>query len=114
MDFYGPRVPIGGGALSGKHLSHIDRIGAYAARDAAVRAVQSGAKECLVRVAYAPNREAPLDIDYTMEGRGERQSAEFFIYPEMVGRYPTNLITTERAKGLHFFDQGLPWNGVGE
>ena len=22
MDFYGPRVPIGGGALSGKHLSH--------------------------------------------------------------------------------------------
>ena len=28
MDFYGPRIPIGGGALSGKHLSHIDRIGA--------------------------------------------------------------------------------------
>ena len=26
MDFYGPRVPIGGGALSGKHLTHIDRI----------------------------------------------------------------------------------------
>jgi hypothetical protein len=26
MDFYGPRIPIGGGALSGKHLSHIDRI----------------------------------------------------------------------------------------
>jgi hypothetical protein len=74
MDFYGPRVPIGGGALSGKHLSHIDRVGACAARDAAVRAVQSGAKECLVRLAYAPNREAPLDIDYTMEGRGERQS----------------------------------------
>ena len=42
IDFYGPRVPIGGGALSGKHLSHIDRIGACAARDAAVRAVQSG------------------------------------------------------------------------
>ena len=33
MDFYGPRVPIGGGALSGKHLIHIDRIGAYAARE---------------------------------------------------------------------------------
>ena len=41
MDFYGPRVPIGGGALSGKHLTHIDRIGAYAAREAAVRAVRS-------------------------------------------------------------------------
>ena len=34
MDFYGLRVPIGGGALSGKHLTHIDRIGAYAAREA--------------------------------------------------------------------------------
>ena len=30
MDYYGPRVPIGGGALSGKDLSHIDRAGAYA------------------------------------------------------------------------------------
>jgi S-adenosylmethionine synthetase len=111
MDFYGPRIPIGGGALSGKHLSHIDRIGAYAARDAAVRAVQSGAKECLVRLAYVPNRGAPLDIDYGMEGRGERQPAAFFTHPEMIARYPANLITTERARGLHFFDDALPWNG---
>ena len=59
MDFYGPRVPIGGGALSGKHLTHIDRIGAYAAREAAVRAVRSGADECLVRLAYAPNHAEP-------------------------------------------------------
>ena len=110
MDFYGPRVPIGGGALSGKHLSHVDRIGAYAARDAAVRAVQSGAKECLVRVAYAPNREQPLDIDYAMEGRGERQLVAFFAHPEIVARYPASLITTDRARGLHFFDPSLPWN----
>lgn len=47
MDYYGPRVPIGGGALSGKHLSHIDRVGAYAAREAAVRAVQCGAGQIL-------------------------------------------------------------------
>jgi hypothetical protein len=103
-------VPIGGGALSGKHLSHIDRIGAYAARDAAVRAVQSGAKEGLVRIAYAPNRDQPLDIDYAMEGRGERQPAAFFTHPEMVDRYPAKLITTDRARGLHFFDRRLPWN----
>ncbi len=31
MDYYGPRVPIGGGALSGKDLTHIDRAAAYAA-----------------------------------------------------------------------------------
>jgi S-adenosylmethionine synthetase len=45
MDYYGPRVPIGGGALSGKHLSHVDRIGAYAAREAAVHAMATGARE---------------------------------------------------------------------
>ena len=110
MDFYGARVPIGGGALSGKYLSHIDGIGLYAARDAAVRTVQSGAKECLVRVAYASNREVPLDIDYAMDGRGERQPLQFFVHPEMVAHYPASLITTNRARGLHFFDPRLPWN----
>jgi hypothetical protein len=64
-----------------------------------------------VRIAYAPNRGAPLDIDYGMEGRGERQPAAFFVHPEMMARYPANLITTERARGLHFFDDALPWNG---
>jgi hypothetical protein len=75
-----------------------------------MRAVQSGASECLVRVAYAPNRDQPLDIDYAMEGRGERQPPAFFAHPEMVDRYPADLITTDRARGLHFFDPRLPWN----
>ena len=82
VDFYGPRVPIGGGALSGKHMGHIDRVGAYAARDAAVRAVRSGAGECLVRLTYAPNIPEPLDICYEMRGRGERQDAQFFNHAE--------------------------------
>ena len=33
VDYYGPRVAIGGGALAGKDFSHIDRAAAYAARD---------------------------------------------------------------------------------
>ena len=36
MNYYGLRVPLGGGALCGKHPTHIDRIGARAARDAAM------------------------------------------------------------------------------
>lgn len=62
MDYYGPRVPIGGGALCGKDLSHIDRAGAYMARRVAVSSVAGGARECLVRVAYAPNLDVPLDV----------------------------------------------------
>ncbi len=65
MDYYGPRVPLGGGALCGKHPTHIDRIGAHAARDAALHAVQTGAEECLVQVTYAPNCDQPLDVALT-------------------------------------------------
>ena len=112
MDFYGPRIPIGGGALSGKDLFHIDRVSAYAARDAAVRAVQSGARECLVRLAYAPNREEPLDIDYTMQGRGERQDAYFFRHDVMCDRYRGVVIDQAMAQGGHFFRPEYPWNGL--
>ena len=69
-DYYGPRIPIGGGALSGKHWTHIDRIGARAGRQAAIEAVQSGAQECLLRLAYAPGIDSPLDIVTEMIGRG--------------------------------------------
>ena len=110
MDYYGPRIPIGGGALSGKHLSHIDRIGAYAARDAAVRAVQSGARECLVRVVYAPNIRQPIDILYEMDGRGERQPESFFKHPGMVARYTGSVFGSDIARGRHFFDEKYIWN----
>jgi S-adenosylmethionine synthetase len=112
VDFYGPRVPIGGGALSGKHMSHIDRIGSYAARDAAVRAVQTGAKECLVRLSYAPNISEPLDIAYDMTGRGERQATSFFEHGTMMERYSPVHIGAKTGRGTHFVDQDLPWNGV--
>lgn len=69
-DYYGPRIPIGGGALFGKHWTHIDRIGAHAVRQAAINAVQTGGQECLLRVAYAPGLDAPLDVVVEMIGPG--------------------------------------------
>ena len=113
MDFYGPRIPIGGGALSGKHMSHIDRVGAYAAREAALRAVRSGAKECLVRVAYAPNRAEPLDVYQALRGTGRRESAAFFHHDALAGRYDARAIGASLARGGHFYDLSLPWNALG-
>jgi S-adenosylmethionine synthetase len=110
MDFYGPRVPIGGGALSGKHLTHIDRIGAYAARAAAVHAVTTGASECLVRLAYAPNVTAPLDVTYEMVGRGERRGAEWFDHGALRKVLSTQLDYAALARGGHFFDRKAVWN----
>ena len=67
MDFYGPRVPIGGGALYGKDFRHIDRLAATAAREAALEAVKAGARECKVTLAYEPNGDVPLDVVYEIE-----------------------------------------------
>ncbi len=110
MDFYGPRVPIGGGALSGKHLTHVDRIGAYAAREAAVHAVATGAAECLVRVVYAPNLPRPLDVTYELRGRGERLEPAWFDHGALRRRYSTRLDYARLARGGHFFERGLAWN----
>ena len=51
VDAYGPSVPVGGGAFSGKDPSKVDRSAAYAARHLAKNIVAHElAEECLVRV----------------------------------------------------------------
>jgi S-adenosylmethionine synthetase len=62
MDYYGPRIPIGGGALYGKCLNHIDRLGAYAARRYALELCQQGADEAFINICYAPGLSKPMDI----------------------------------------------------
>jgi S-adenosylmethionine synthetase len=80
MDYYGPRIPIGGGALYGKDHSHIDRVSARAAREAAIHAVKTGAEECKVTLAYAPNVDEPIEVIYEMQGRGERKVVGWFSH----------------------------------
>jgi hypothetical protein len=85
-------------------------MGAYAAREAAVRAIQKGAKECLVRLAYAPNCPMPLDVCYEMIGSGERQTTDFFNHSDTMLRYASTNISATLAQGHHFIDRQLPWN----
>ena len=60
VDAYGPRVPIGGGALSGKDFFKVDRAGAIAARRLALALVRGGgASEATVELLWRPgDREA--------------------------------------------------------
>lgn len=110
VDYYGPRIAIGGGALAGKDLSHIDRAAAYAARHAAVQAVQGGARECRVTLAYAPNCDAPLDVVYDMDGRGPRCPNAWFAHSAVRLRYGGAAMTEGLSRGHHFFDGSRPWN----
>ena len=109
VDYYGPRVPIGGGALSGKDLSHIDRAGAYAARQAALHAVRTGAGECRVTQAYAPNRDVPLDVVYNMDRPGERLPPAWFAHSAIRERYVGGAFVATLGTGRHFVDQGVAW-----
>lgn len=54
VDAYGPRVPVGGGAFSGKDPSKVDRSGAYMARKVAVDILKkNNAQEVRVKLAYS-------------------------------------------------------------
>ena len=119
-DTYGGLVPHGGGALSGKDATKVDRSGAYMARYIAKNIVAAGlAKECTVSLAYAIGRADPVAVDIDAHQTGE--------YPEAVLEQavravfdltPSDMI---RALGLdrpifarfcnygHFTHQDAPW-----
>jgi len=110
MDYYGPRVGQGGGALSGKHLSHIDRIGAHTARAAAVAAVRSGAVSCRVTAAWAPNIPEALEVSFETEGRGEAWPRGAFNHDAMMESFGNIAIDPALAEGTHFWDRAARWN----
>jgi S-adenosylmethionine synthetase len=83
MDFYGPRIPIGGGALYGKNLAHIDRLGAAQARHFALDMVREGAKDALIRVCYAPGMDDPLSIDIASDKKPQTDPKAFFRFSNM-------------------------------
>ena len=71
VDNYGPRVPIGGGAFSGKDATKVDRSAAYMARKIAVDYLLSHHthKEVLVRLAYAIGYDKPLEATVIVDGK---------------------------------------------
>lgn len=104
MDYYGPRVCLGGGALAGKHPAHIDRLAAKAARHAAVYAVQTGAKECTIRLAYAPNHDVPLQEVWELVDAGACQAKGYFNFDRMLSRMQPGLPERDRGAGVYAWE----------
>jgi len=68
-DNYGPQIPIGGGAFSGKDPSKVDRSGAYMARKLAVDLlIKNKAKEVYVYLAYAIGVKQPVQATAIVDG----------------------------------------------
>lgn len=73
VDNYGPRVPVGGGAFSGKDSTKVDRSAAYMARRIAVDILEQRpeAQEVFVQLAYAIGYDQPLQASAMVDGTHE-------------------------------------------
>jgi S-adenosylmethionine synthetase len=72
IDSYGPRIPIGGGAFSGKDATKVDRSAAYMARRVAVDYLRKrSAKETYCLLAYAIGVAEPVEAVVVVDGKEE-------------------------------------------
>ncbi len=72
VDNYGPSIPIGGGAFSGKDPSKVDRSAAYMARKVAIDYLKTtNAKEAYCYLAYAIGVAEPLQATVIIDGKEE-------------------------------------------
>jgi S-adenosylmethionine synthetase len=85
VDNYGPRVPIGGGAYSGKDPSKVDRSAAYMARHIAVKELKKqGLRECWVYLSYAIGEKEPLQSTATDGKTSWDISGKYPVYPNEI------------------------------
>ena len=125
MDAYGPRVPIGGGAMSGKDFFKVDRAGAIAARRLALAIVRGGgAPEATVELLWRPgDREAclaaatgpdgePIDtapwlpgIDLTLLGSGT-------CWPSQVAGRLSDYTVNGHFGGAQPWEAAAPYSGT--
>jgi S-adenosylmethionine synthetase len=113
-DGYGPRVPVGGGALSGKDFYKVDRAGAIMARRLARAAVMTGAcRECLVTLAFVAGRPGGQIIALVGDGQlldASRWAGLLDLSLAGVGdRYTGQASLVDVARYGHFTSPGLPW-----
>ncbi len=80
VDTYGGMGRHGGGALSGKDPTKVDRSAAYAARHAAKNLVAAGlAERCEIQIAYAIGRKAPVSVMVDTFGTGDDEMASKLV-----------------------------------
>lgn len=121
VDGYGPFVPTGGGAFSGKDPTKLDRSGAYMARCVAKNIVASGiAQQCQVTLTYAIGMAKPLAVEVDTFGTGLLCEDDCLALAVQTAfdLTPTGIITeldlqrpiyARTAVGGHFGREDLPW-----
>ena len=112
VDNYGPRVPIGGGAFSGKDATKVDRSGAYMARYIAVDQLKKhNANEVFVYLAYAIGKAEPVQATAIIDGKEVEVSDNYDLSPTGIANL-LELKTPNFAKTAHWgaFGNNFRWN----
>lgn len=106
VDNYGPRVPVGGGAFSGKDPSKVDRSAAYMARKIAIDYLEKHqANEVIVNISYALGRAEPVDATAFIDGH-KCEITDYDLSPRAIIKQLDLLRPhyAERAKWGHHSD----------
>ncbi len=111
VDNYGPRIPIGGGAFSGKDPSKVDRSAAYIARKIAVDYLKKrNATEVFVRLAYAIGYAQPLEASVIIDGVQEEVEGYDLTPNGIIKSLDLKKpIYEETARWGHFGHTGFSW-----
>jgi S-adenosylmethionine synthetase len=124
VDAYGPRVPVGGGAYSGKDPTKLDRSGAYMARHIAKIIVAhkiGNAKACLVSLAYGIGQRKPLMVTAITDTGRDVSSFVKRHFPDLSPECITEYLGLRKPKGWsyldtasfgHFGRAGFPWEQI--
>lgn len=125
VDTYGGHGRIGGGALSSKDPSKVDRSAAYYTRFVAKNIVAAElAKKCEVQVSYAIGMEQPLSVHVDTFGTGKVSDEEILVVIKKNFDFSvSNIISSldllrpiyqETANFGHFGrrDISLPWEEI--
>ncbi len=111
VDNYGPRIPIGGGAFSGKDPSKVDRSAAYMARYIAVDKLKEfKAREVYVYLAYAIGYNQPLEASLIVDGK-QKELGGYNLSPEGIIQFLDlrRPMYETTARYGHFGHSSLPW-----
>lgn len=118
-DTYGGVGKIGGGAMSGKDPTKVDRSGAYMARKIAKEFVRRGyCSRCEVQIAYAIGVAEPVSVYVDTFGTETVDKHEFDHYIAGIDLTPQGIIEWLRLRDVdynkvssygHFMRATMPW-----
>ncbi|MCX6756322.1 MAG: methionine adenosyltransferase domain-containing protein [Candidatus Nomurabacteria bacterium] len=112
VDNYGPLVPIGGGAFSGKDATKVDRSAAYMARKIAVDYLKKNKGDFVfVQLAYAIGMTEPVQATIVADGHAEQNIVGYDLTPKGIIEFlDLQKPQFEKTAEWGHFGNGFKWD----